>query len=155
MMNEEMEQFEERLRRQPVKQVPSEWRAEILRTARAAGVNRREEEASREITFAATGGSWLSTISHQLSTLLWPHPKAWAGLAAVWVCIFTLNFSMREKPAVLAEKTPAPSPEIVSELKQQQRMLAELIGAPEMQVADRQRLLAPKPRSGRTEILAG
>ncbi len=48
---------------------------------------------------------------------------------------------------MLAGGTPSPSPEIVSELKQQHRMLAELIGAPEMQVADRQRLLAPKPRS--------
>jgi len=148
-------EFEQRLRRQPVKKVPGEWRAEILGAARAAGVNRRKEEISREFTFAATGGSWLSTISHQLSTLLWPHPKAWAGLAAVWVCILILNFSLREKPPMLAEKTPAPAPEIVSQLKQQQRMLAELIGAPEMQVADRQRLLAPKPRSGRTEILAG
>jgi hypothetical protein len=148
-------EFEQRLRRQPVKKVPGEWRAEILGAARAAEMNQRQQEVSREFTFAATRRSWLSTISYQLSTLLWPHPKAWAGLAAVWVCIFTLNFSMREKPAVLAGKTPAPSPEIVSELKQQQRMLAELIGAPEIQVADRQRLFAPKPRSGRTEILAG
>jgi hypothetical protein len=40
------------------------------------------------------------------------------------------------------------------ELKQQQRMLAELIGAPEIQVADRQRLFIPRPRSERVEILA-
>jgi hypothetical protein len=154
MMNEEMEQFEQRLRRQPVKKVPGEWRAEILRTARAAEVNRREEEVSREFKVAARGSSWLSTISYQLSTLLWPHPKAWAGLAAVWICIFALNFSLREKPPTLAEKTPPPSPEMVAQLKQQHKMLAELIGAPEIQVADRQRLLAPKPRSGRAEILA-
>ena len=115
-------EFEQRLRRQPVKKVPGEWRAEILSAARAAGVNRREEEVSREFTLAGTGGSWLSTVRRQLASLLWPHPKAWAGLAAVWVCIFMLNFSMQEKPAVLAEKTPSPSPEIVSELKQQQKM---------------------------------
>jgi hypothetical protein len=149
-------EFEQRLRRQPVKKVPGEWRAEILGAARAAEMNQRQQEVSREFTFAATRRSWLSTISHQLSTLLWPHPRAWAGLAAVWVCIFMLNFSMREKPPMLAEKTPSsgPSAEMVSQLKQQQRMLAELIGAPEIQVADRQRLIAPKPRSGRTEILA-
>ena len=68
MMNEEMEQFEQRLRRQPVKKVPGEWRAEILRTARAAGAMDRQE-VSREFTFTATRRSWLSTISHQLSTL--------------------------------------------------------------------------------------
>jgi hypothetical protein len=148
-------EFEQRLRRQPVKKVPGEWRAEILRTARTAEVNGREEEAGREFTLAATGGSWLSTIRHQLSTLLWPHPKAWAGLAVMWVCIFMLNLSMRDKPPMLAAKTPAPSPEMVAQLKQQQRMLAELIGPDEIQVADRQRLFAPRPRSGLTEILAG
>ncbi len=145
MMNEEMEQFEQRLRRQPVKQVPGEWRAEILAAA-AADVNRRPKVSQH---------SWLATIRHQLVSLLWPHPKAWAGLATVWVCIFALNFSLRDRPGVLAGKTQSPSPEMVAQLKQQHRMLAELIGAPEVQVADRQRLLLSKPRSGRAEILAG
>ena len=145
-------EFEQRLRRQPVKKVPGEWRAEILSAARAAEVH---QPVSREFTFAATSGSWLSTVRRQLASLLWPHPKAWAGLAAVWVCILALNFSMQDKPPVLAEKTPPPSQELVAQLKQQQRMLAELIGAPELQVADRQRLLAPRPRSERVEILAG
>jgi len=35
-MNPEMEPFEQRLRRQPVKPVPAAWRAEILAAARAA-----------------------------------------------------------------------------------------------------------------------
>jgi len=150
-MNEEMEQFEQRLRRQPVRKVPGEWRAEILSAARAAGA----EEVSREFTFAATGDSWLSAVRRQLSALLWPHPKAWAGLAAVWVCILALNFCTQDKPVMLAQKAPLPppSPEMVAELRQQQKMLAELIGAPEWQVADRQRLLAPRPRSERVEVL--
>ena len=50
-MNEESEQFEQRLRRQPVKQIPPEWRAEIL-NAVAADVN-RQQTVSREFTFAA------------------------------------------------------------------------------------------------------
>jgi hypothetical protein len=144
-MNEESEQFEQRLRRQPVKQIPPEWRKEILNSV-AADVNRRQT-VSREFTFAATGWS-------RLSTLLWPHPKAWAGLAAIWVLILTLNFSTQDKPAVLAAKVPPPSPEVLVELRQQQKMLAELIGPAELHVADRQPLFLPKPRSERAEILA-
>jgi hypothetical protein len=151
-MNEELEKFEQRLRRQPVKQVPGEWRAEIM-AAMAADANRRQE-VSREFTFAATHRSWLSTINYKLSTFLWPHPKAWAGLAAVWVLILTLNFSMRDKPPVLAVKASPPSPEVLVELRQQQKMFAELMGPAESRVADRQRFLTPKPRSERSEILA-
>ena len=150
-MSEEMEQFEQRLRRQPVKKVPVEWRAEIL-SAVAADVNRRQ--TSRVSALAPTNRSWLSTISYKLSTLLWPHPKAWAGLAAVWVCIFALNFSMRDKPATLVTKASSPSPDVVAELKQQQMMFAELIGPIELRVADRPRLLPSKPRSECIRILA-
>ena len=145
-------EFEQRLRRQPLKPLPAEWRAEIL-AAVAAEVNRRQE-VSREFTFAATEHSWLSTLNHQLSTLLWPHPKAWAGLAAVWICIFILNFSMRDPSPALAVKATPPSPEVVVELRRQQRMLAELIGPAEVSVADRQRVWFPKPRSERVEMLA-
>ena len=73
-MNTE-DQFEQRLRRQPVKSIPSAWREEILSTARAA--------SPRLSTLDPRPGV-LSIIRHQLSTLLWPHPKAWAGLAAVF-----------------------------------------------------------------------
>lgn len=140
-------EFEQRLRRQPVKPVPPEWRAEILAAAHAAQAPRHPSPVTRH--------TWFAVIHRQLSALLWPHPRAWAGLAAVWVCIFMLNLSMRDQPPVLAERTPSPSPEMVAELKQQQKMLAELIGAPEVQVADRQRFLLPRPRSERGEILAG
>jgi len=137
--------FEQRLRRQPLKPVPGEWRAEIL-SAVAADANPLQNNR-HEPTATATGWLWLSN-------LLWPHPKAWAGLAAVWVFILVLNLSMREKAPVIVEKSTPPSPEMVIELRQQQKMLAELIGPTELRVADRQRVLSPKPRSARADILA-
>ena len=146
MMNEEMEQFEQRLRRQPVKQIPAEWRAEILSAARDAQPARHPSPVTRH-------SSWLSTLNSQLSTALWPHPKAWAGLAAVWIFIFVLNFSMRDKTPVMAEKAAPPSPEVILELKQQQRMLAELIGTSQARAAEAPKFL-PLPRSERVEILA-
>jgi hypothetical protein len=155
-MNEEMEQFEQRLRQQRVKKIPGKWRAEILAIAREAQPIRHSsfDIRSPRQSRAEAGHSRLSTINQKLSTLLWPHPKAWAGLAAVWVCIFALNFSMRDKPVVLAAKASFSSPEVMAELKQQQKMLAELIGPVELRVADRQRLLPSKPHSERIRILA-
>jgi hypothetical protein len=145
MMNEEMEQFEQRLNRQSLRPIPTDWRAEILSAAREAQAARH---ASR-----ITHQSLLSTFHHQLSTLFWPHPKAWAGLAAVWVIIFAVNFSVRDGSPKLAAKSAPPSPEVMVELKKQQRMFAELVGSYEAPDADRRKIFSPKPRSERTEIL--
>jgi hypothetical protein len=138
------EDFEQRLQRQPLRQVPAEWRAEILSAA-------REGQTIRHSSFVIRR-SWLSTLNSQLSTIFWPHPKAWAGLAAVWILIFAVDFSVRDKSPVVAEKAAPPSPEVIVELKQQQRMLAELIGANQAREADLPRFL-PQPRSERAEIL--
>ena len=137
--------FEQRLQRQPLRQIPAEWRQEILREGRRA--------AFLEIGGADTASlptlDWRTTLAN----LFWPHPKAWAGLAAVWVFIFVVNFSMRDEGLVVAEKSAPPSPEMVAELRQQQRMLAELIGARDASDADRSKSLTPPPRSQRVEIL--
>jgi hypothetical protein len=86
--------------------------------------------------------------------LLWPHPAAWAGLAAIWILILAVDFSLRDKAPVMAEKSAPPSPEVIVELRQQQRMLAELIGPRDEREADRSKSFVPQPHSERTEILA-
>ena len=112
---------------------------------------RRHAKRSRH-AIGAVAPSFLSTFNLQLSNLLWPHPKAWAGLAAVWILIFAVDFSMRDKTPVVAEKSAPPSPEVIVELKQQQRMLAELIGSSQARDAEPPKFL-PQPRSERVEIL--
>jgi hypothetical protein len=145
------DEFEQKLERQTLRPVPAEWRDEILA---AAGANRRKTpEADRAFTSAATGRSWRSTLNHQLSALLWPHPKAWAGLAAVWVLILAANFSIRDPAPVVAEKSAPPSPDVLVELKQQRRLLAELIGPRDTPEADRSKSLAPRPRTERVEFM--
>jgi hypothetical protein len=138
--------FEQRLSRQPVKPIPVEWRAEILATARAAQAIRHPPSVTRH--------SWLSTLHHQLASLLWPHPGAWAGLAAVWLLTLALNYSMRDEPPVLAVKAAPPSPEVLAELQQQHKLYAELLGMTETQDVDRPRVLSPNPRSEAVRIFA-
>lgn len=137
--------FESRLQRQPLRQIPPAWRVEILSAARDVQTARH---ASR-----LTHQSWLSTLNHQISTLLWPHPKAWAGLAAVWICILVMNLSAHDGSPMTAKKSAPPSPEVMVELKKQQRLFAELAGSYEQPDADRRNVFLPKPRSERVQIL--
>jgi hypothetical protein len=143
MMNDEAEQFERRLRCQTMREVPREWRAEILSAAGRGSKAESRAQADR----------WPSTLVTRLSTLLWPHPKAWAGLAAVWVLILAVDFSTRDTSPRVAEKSLPPSPEVIVELKKQQRLFAELMGSREPLDADRQKTFLPKPRSERVEIM--
>jgi hypothetical protein len=142
MMNEETEQFEQRLRRQSLKKIPGEWRVEILSAARGAKITRHTSPAS-----------WFSTLNSQLSTLLWPHPQAWAGLAVVWVGILVLNLSQRDQSTVAVEKFSPPTPEVIAELRQQKLLFAELMGSPQTPDADRRKNVPPGPRSERVAML--
>jgi hypothetical protein len=132
--------FEQKLERQSLRQIPSEWREEILSAA---------QTGSRPTPRA----SLLSTINHQLSTLLWPCPQAWAGLAVVWILIFTVDFSVRDKTPVLAEKSTPLSPEMLADLRRQQRLLAELMGPRDINDTDRPKSLTPRPRSECVEFM--
>jgi hypothetical protein len=133
--------FEQKLERQTLRQAPSAWREEILATANSA---------SRPAPHAPRPG-FLSTLNHQLSTLLWPNQKAWACLAVAWLLIFTVNFSFRDKSDVIAKKSSPPSPELIMALQQQKHMLAELIGPQETSVAEPPRRFLPHPRSERRD----
>ena len=145
-MSDEMEPFERRLKNQPLRPVPSEWRREILSAASEAQPARRRQ--------SFTSHSLLSNLKHRLASLFWPHPVAWGGLAAVWIFILAAHVSMRDQIPAVADKTPPPSPEVIAEVQQQQHLLAELLGANDVPAADRPKIFAPKPRSESTEILA-
>jgi len=125
--------FEKRLQRQPLRPIPPEWRTEILQTA-AARSTRNPNPETRNPSL--------------LSALFWPHPKAWAGLAAVWVLIFALRFASQGTLPKIAQATPSSPQTIAVNLKEQQQILAELMGtgatSPEV---DRPKHFVPQPHS--------
>jgi len=85
-----------------------------------------------------------------LAALLWPHPKAWAGLAAAWVFILAANFATRETSPTLAAHRAVPlSPDTLRLLKQQEQLLAELSGRFEPREADRPKTTMPRPHTER------
>jgi hypothetical protein len=120
--------FENQLPRQPLREIPGDWRAEILQAARAAASPRASRLAPR--------------ASFDWREWLWPSPKAWAGLAAVWLIIIGLNATAPAGPEVMAKQTPAPSTETQMTLAAQRRELARLLDVTSEPAS------APKPPPG-------
>jgi len=123
--------FEKRLQRLPMRNVPVEWRGEILDAARRAG------DPQRSIPNPRPGSWWRE--------LLWPCPQAWAGLAAAWVLILGLNAATRERVQVATVQSTPPAREVLMALKERRRLLAELAGL-SVQVEPK-KPAAPRPRS--------
>jgi hypothetical protein len=84
-----MNEFEDILKRTPLRQIPSEWRGKILEAALGT---RAEAQFSAENLNSPP--SLFAILKSQISSLLWPSPKAWAGLAAVWLVIIGINIGM-------------------------------------------------------------
>ena len=125
--------FEERVQRQPLRELPPEWRGEILAGARRA--------------MPPSPGSRTSNLRAQISALLWPCPQAWAGLAAIWLGILVINFATIDKTETVAKKSAPTSAEMIMVLKEQEQILTELIGPSDAPVLTRPRRLDARPRS--------
>ncbi|MCX6894848.1 MAG: hypothetical protein NTZ16_04975 [Verrucomicrobia bacterium] len=121
--------FEQRLRRQPLRTIPPEWRADILHAARAAD---HPAPTHRPQPIPA--------FSFQFSF-------RWGALAAVWLVIFALNYAARDTAPVVTAKSAPPSPQMLLALRQQQKLLAELIDPPAPSDADKPKPISPRPRS--------
>jgi hypothetical protein len=80
--------------------------------------------------------------------LIWPARRIWAGLAAVWLLIFVVNFSMRDHSEIKMAKSPS-SPEVIMAFRQQQQLLSELIGPDDPSAAEAQKTYLPRPASER------
>ena len=109
----------------------------------AADVNRRKQPVC-ELTFAA---ALANAIRLSFLELIWPCRRTWTALAAVWILIFIFNFSQRDKLELAARKLPPPSPEAVMAWRQQERLLAELIGSSGTGDAKQRKIFLPQPRS--------
>jgi hypothetical protein len=109
----------------------------------AADVNRRKQSV-RELTFAAT---LANAIRLSFLELIWPYRRTWAGLAAVWMALLIFNVSQRDKAELAARKLPPPSPEAILAWRQQEKLLAELIGPSAPGDAERRKIFLPKPRT--------
>jgi hypothetical protein len=80
--------FEQTLKRQPLRPLPAAWRTEVLAAARAAADPTPSAAAARRRSE--------SPLAARLRSWLWPHPVAWGGVAAAWLLILALAYSTGE-----------------------------------------------------------
>lgn len=121
-----MNDFENDLKRQPLRRVPAAWRAQVLRAAEMQAPPR---------------WSWME--------LLWPSPKAWGGLAAAWVLIICSHVALRENGQPDAAGQTAAQIRMATE--ERRHLQAEMEEASLHMDAE-----SPKPRSdGGAKLKAG
>ena len=116
----------------------------------AADVNRRKQLV-HELTFAA---ALANAIRLPFRELIWPCRRTWTGLVAVWMALLIFNVSQRDKSELAARKLPPPSPEAIMAWRQQEKLLAELIGPSAPGDAEQRKIFLPKPRTENTETVA-
>jgi hypothetical protein len=66
-----LDEFENKLRSQPRREIPPEWRREILGSLRGK---------------VGVAAPWWRQ-------LLWPHPAAWGALATLWMAVFAFHLA--------------------------------------------------------------
>jgi hypothetical protein len=127
--------FENELRGQPLRQLPADWRRDILSAAARAS---REGKAPS-----------LTTSTSWWRTLFWPAPGAWAGLAAVWVAILGLHFlGGNDSPTPPQISQTSPARQVEYALREKHRLYVELLNETETNsVAEPPRRFVPRPRS--------
>ena len=142
--------LEQQLERQPLRPVPAQWRRDILAAAREA----YSRQASASADPAHGWPAVISALKSQVAAVLWPHPRAWAGLAAVWIGLLTFNLATRDPGVAVARRAAPASPGALMAWREQERLLVELIGCPERLVAERPAPVMPRPRSeGRNRLM--
>jgi hypothetical protein len=137
--------FEQQLHRQPLRQVPAEWRNEILTAARTA---QYQSPAAAIGERSPSGGAWWPLIRDWLSSSLWPSPVAWGGLAAIWLLLLAANHSPSPKTPAVAGNQARPDTEVITTWQEQERLLSELVQPSE--IVER-KTSPPQPRSQRRE----
>jgi hypothetical protein len=152
--------FEKRLSEIPMRNIPADWRNEILLPNAgapvpvAAGFSLRAAggslawvcgfiRRSRKLKLAATAATAATAaplegsreecgVFSPLRQCLWPHPAAWGTLTAAWVVIVALNVSSGVTFVSLArrEAPVPPSPELLALLSEQRALLRSLLAEP-------------------------
>jgi hypothetical protein len=117
--------FEKRMQDQRMREIPSQWREEILRATRP------------QPAIAPWWREWL-----------WPCPQAWAGLAAAWVIILLLHVSAPGEPGTAGNGSSA-SWQSFAFLQQETEIIAQLSGEEDNRPAPLPPPAATKPRSSR------
>lgn len=122
--------FEKEIRQRWFRAPPAEWRASILRTVRTANLDQKPVRLE-----CHPPRSWRRE-------LFWPCREAWAGLAAIWICILGLNAATHSESGSRKSSKAERQATLIA-LAERRRELAALLDLQPPQPVEP----LPKPRS--------
>ncbi len=96
-------------------------------------------------SFAAAISDFLGMLWREL---ILPSRRIWTGLAAIWLFLLGINFSMRDHSQATMAKV-MPSPPMILAFRQQQQLMGELLNPTDVPVAEPKKPYAPRPGSQR------
>jgi hypothetical protein len=153
--------FESSLQRQPLRELPRDWRADILAAAgspesrpavmgnlQSAIRNPQSSHGSTESRPALP--AFPDALPVEVAST-WPSLRAWAGLAAVWLVILLLHVTAQDEPR-LARNSSSMSLQSFAMLHQQTLMMAQLLAQPDQANAGEPPAALPAPPKPRSEI---
>ena len=125
-----------------------------LDAIRRSVVDELNNQETKEQSFPAVFVSSLLGCSNKFwQELIFPCRRTWTGLAAVWLLLFIVNFFQRETVSSVTGQ-PVRSQAVMMSWQVQQRWMNELLAdrssPPE---ADRPKILSPKPRTEKNEMM--
>lgn len=136
--------FEKKLQRQPLRNIPDDWRDAILRAAheRTPSAPQHPEPILIHVLLIA----WRELIR--------PCRYAWSVMAVLWLFFWIINAQtqLAGVPRGIVATTRAWS-EKIRLFEEQRRVLAELTGTIDSSAAEPPRWAHPKPRSERTLVI--
>lgn len=120
---------------------------------RRAAVTELNHKATKGPCSTSALVSWFLLFPKTLwCELFFPSRRIWSGLAAVWILILLINFSLRDPANGVAGKSIS-APTMAMNWQMQQRWMTELLAdrtpGPDF---DRPKHNAPKPRSEAMEL---
>jgi hypothetical protein len=70
----------------------------------------------------------LTSLARQFwAEVIWPARRVWLGFAAAWLVIAALNLASRETRLPTASNASAPAPEALLALREQRKLLSQLL----------------------------
>lgn len=95
----------------------------------------------------------LRAIIRLWDELILPARRVWTGFAFVWLMIAVFNVAQSRSSDLMEAKSSPATPDLLMAWREQQQILADLGGGIESRHARKPKAFAPKPRSGRENML--
>ncbi len=84
--------------------------------------------AARPACAEASLGTWLrAALKTAWQGLIWPSRRTWAAIAMLWLAVLVGNLELKTPVQSVAAGKSEPVPKLAQELKEQRRLLTELL----------------------------